>query len=216
MVTDFELMELLSAKFCHDLSGPIGAVNNGVEFLREKDNPDMEEKAIQLIEISAQEAVVRLQFFRYAYGTLPSVGEANLEQLKILCTNFFMEGKVQIDWKNGGNNSLPVSIGHKTGRLLLNVILICGGMLIYGGIVSVCFQKLPNGVQIKVSGKGNNIKVDPDVINLLRNKGNDEVANSRNVHPFFTARLAKDLGASISVEQANTDNIDFIIEKTKS
>ncbi len=215
MVTDFELVELLSAKFCHDLSGPIGAVNNGVEFLREKDSADMEERAIQLIEISAKEAVVRLQFFRQAYGTVPSIGEANIEQLKTLCTNLFMEGKIKVDWPDAVPNAMPVSISCKTGRLLLNIILICGNTLIYGGILSVRLYKLPNGIRVKVSGNGNNIKIDAEVMKLLLGKGAEEPINSRNVHPFYTARLIKDLGAVITMEHS-AGSVTFTLDKTKS
>lgn len=215
MVTDFELLEMLSAKFCHDLSGPIGAVNNGVEFLREKESPDMEERAIQLIEISAKEAVTRLQFFRQTYGTVSPVGEANLDYLKTLTANYFEESKVQLDWSDGNVNAAPISISHKTGKLLLNVILICAGSLIYGGTLSIRFQKLPNGIRIKVSGTGNNVKVDPDAMKMLLGKGNENSITSRNVHPFFTCRLSKEIGATLALEHG-ADNMHLTIDKLRS
>lgn len=35
MNSQLRLAELLTTRLCHDLSGPIGAVNNGAEFLGE-------------------------------------------------------------------------------------------------------------------------------------------------------------------------------------
>ena len=61
MTDDIKLAELLCARFSHDLAGPIGAINNGVEFLSEE-NSVIKEQAIDLIKTSAVQAVSRLQF----------------------------------------------------------------------------------------------------------------------------------------------------------
>ena len=34
---DMRILELLTARLCHELSGPIAAINNGVELLAEED-----------------------------------------------------------------------------------------------------------------------------------------------------------------------------------
>ena len=61
MVDETRLAEMLCTRLCHDLTGPIGAVNNGAEFLSEE-GFDMQNEAMQLILTSAHEAVNRLQF----------------------------------------------------------------------------------------------------------------------------------------------------------
>ena len=62
------VLELLASRICHDLISPVGAVNNGVEFLEEM-GADAGAEAIQLIAHSARQASVRLQAFRICYGT---------------------------------------------------------------------------------------------------------------------------------------------------
>ncbi len=72
---DLRVLELLSARLCHELSGPIAAINNGVELLAEEDpgpgsssNPAFLHDAVALVSESARRARFRLQFYRFAYG----------------------------------------------------------------------------------------------------------------------------------------------------
>ena len=65
---EIELAALLSARLCHDLAGPVGAVNNGAELLSDGDADGMED-ARDLISSCAGQAVRRLRFFRLAYGS---------------------------------------------------------------------------------------------------------------------------------------------------
>jgi len=51
-IDETRLAEMLCTRLCHDLTGPIGAVNNGAEFLSE-DGFDMQHEAMQLIFTSA-------------------------------------------------------------------------------------------------------------------------------------------------------------------
>ena len=52
---DMQVAELLASRLCHDLVGPIGAVNNGMELLEDEDL-GMSEDAIQLSASSARQA----------------------------------------------------------------------------------------------------------------------------------------------------------------
>ena len=65
--TDLLMSALLSSRLCHDLVGPIGAVNNGVELMADSDD-EMRAEAESLIAKSAGQAIHRLGFFRLAYG----------------------------------------------------------------------------------------------------------------------------------------------------
>jgi histidine phosphotransferase ChpT len=73
--TDLRVLALLSARLCHELSGPIAAINNGVELLADEDpglgstpNPAFLHDAVALVSESARRARFRLQFYRFAYG----------------------------------------------------------------------------------------------------------------------------------------------------
>ncbi len=64
---DFRVLEILTSKICHDLISPIGAVNNGVEFMQEMGLEDAGD-GLDLIAFSAQQAGAKLHAYRMAYG----------------------------------------------------------------------------------------------------------------------------------------------------
>src|SRR5262245_11539354 len=72
---DFRILELLTARLCHELTGPIGAIDNGVELLLEEDpalssssdpassgDPGFLRDAVALVSGSARRARTRLEF----------------------------------------------------------------------------------------------------------------------------------------------------------
>jgi len=71
---DLRVLELLTARLCHELIGPIAAINNGVELLADEpvlvkdEAQDFVHHAIALVGDSARRAASRLQFYRFAYG----------------------------------------------------------------------------------------------------------------------------------------------------
>src|SRR3546814_5278082 len=64
---DLRILELVCSRLCHDLVGPVGAVNNGIELLEEFD-PSMADDVLPLLRNSARQAWRRLDFFRLAFG----------------------------------------------------------------------------------------------------------------------------------------------------
>jgi len=74
-IVDIRVLELLVARLCHELSGPIAAINNGVELIEEDDgHPEplpssgAADEPLALISDSARRAGNRLRFYRFAYG----------------------------------------------------------------------------------------------------------------------------------------------------
>src|SRR5262249_32646848 len=112
MLDELRVAELLCTRLCHDLTGPIGAVNNGAEFLSEE-GFSMQGQAMELIISSAFSAVTRLQFYRAAYGKVKDHGEANLADKQKLAIDFFTGSKITLDWPDNHTDSAGVSISLK-------------------------------------------------------------------------------------------------------
>lgn len=66
-IVPLRVVELLTARLCHDLISPVAAIANGAELLGEEE-PEFVREATALIDKSAREANARLQFFRFALG----------------------------------------------------------------------------------------------------------------------------------------------------
>ena len=66
-LVDMRVAELLASRLCHDLVGPIGAVNNGLEFLQDDDFGSADD-ALSLVSKSAAQTADLVQLYRLAYG----------------------------------------------------------------------------------------------------------------------------------------------------
>lgn len=211
MSDELTLAELMGARFCHDLAGPISAISNGIEFLQEE-NEEMRVRALELVEASSQEAVFRLQFLRQAYGFVPLEGETNLSHLKTLAENFFSTSKISLDWPDQHTEASGISLGHRMGRLILNLMIITASSLIHGGTLKVRLTKLDGGKRIIVSGEGKDIKASPDIAAILG--GKEKPMDKRNVQIHFTAQLAKQLGINVQVSEQD-DGLQLTAECMK-
>lgn len=197
MNNNLQMAELLCTRLCHDLTGPIGAVNNGAEFLKEE-GFDLQSQAVELIVSSAFSAVSRLQFYRMAYGLVKNHGEANLAEKKKVAADFFTGSKITLDWPETHTDASGVSISLKMSRVIYNLLIIASGALIRGGEISVRLAKddLSRKI-ITVGARGVNLKWDSEVEKILANESFDGELTAKNVQLYLTKQYADDLSAVI-------------------
>jgi histidine phosphotransferase ChpT len=195
---DTKLAQMIATRLCHDLTGPIGAVNNGAEFLDEE-GFDMQNQAVQLILSSAHEAVNRLEFYRQAYGRVGDTGEASLSDKKKITVDFFSGTRVKIDWPDSHTDASGVAISQKMSRLLLNLLIIAGASAIRGGLMSVRVAQSAEGEkQIDIAVEGETIKLDADTAAILQGSGDNVTLTPKTAQPFLAAKLAEELQAKVS------------------
>jgi histidine phosphotransferase ChpT len=196
------LAEMLCTKLCHDLTGPIGAVNNGAEFLGEE-GFNLQDEAMQLIFSSASEAVSRLQYYRQAYGRMGESGEASLSEKKSLADAFFKHGRIKLDWPEQSADACGVAVSQKTARLLLNLLLIASTSLVRGGTLHVLVHGTPEGKEICVNAEGLVVKLDADIQAILQRTG--EVAlTPKSAQAYLSACLLKAVRAELSITVTET------------
>jgi histidine phosphotransferase ChpT len=195
MNENIHLAELLCTRLCHDLTGPIGAVNNGAEFLSEE-GFDLQNQAVDLIVSSAFSAVSRLQFYRMAYGNVKDHGEANLAEKQKTAADYFVGSKIVLDWPETHTDAASISISLKMLRLIYNLLIITSSALIRGGAISVRLDKddLSRKI-ITVTAKGANLKWDSEAEKIF--SGADCEVNTKNVQLHLTKKYADDLRATI-------------------
>jgi histidine phosphotransferase ChpT len=197
-VNDFELIGYITSRFFHDLSGPIGAIHNGSEFLRE-DKAEMRNRAINLIEMSSKEAITRLQYFKKAFGYVQP-GNNDLERVKQLLEEFFSAGKVKVEWHH--KDDLVMS--NYATKLLFNIILVVNSVMIYGGKLDITLVNENNDIKIEVKGSGISIKYDNDISEIIMQRNNDITLSTNNAILFYLSRLLTVLESSFKLE--HTDN----------
>lgn len=199
MPQSLRVAELLCTRLCHDLTGPIGAVSNGAEFLEEEEF-GMEPQALELIISSAREAVARMQFFRHAYGRLNSHGEASLSEKKEVVEAYFASTKVTLDWPNSHTDAAGISISQKMARLLLNMLIIAASTLIKGGKISVRLSGDNAGKrEISVAAAGELVKLHDDTEAVLSAKTVDILTlTPKTVQIYVTKEMAETINAELT------------------
>jgi histidine phosphotransferase ChpT len=195
VAVDFRVLELLCGRLCHDLISPVGAINNGIELLDE-DDPDFVKEAMVLIGQSAKKAGQRLQFYRFAYGTAGTgaSGAATIDARE--CAMALLDGgKVRCEWEAAVSKlALPWQ------RLACNLVLVAADVLPRGGKVAVK-ALAGGGPGLEVAAEGDSINLSDEQRAALAAEASAsvEALTTRDVHAFYTNRLAQHIGARISL-----------------
>lgn len=188
------------AKLCHDLAGPVGAINNGVELLKDP-NLTLHEESIELIEISAKEAVARLLYFRMAYGANRNNAGVSMSSIKDLVKNFYHNKNLTFTWPEAhGDSDSMQPIKTDMAKLILNIILIISGTLVHGGNITIKLKTQKNDLAVKVRGEGKAVRFNEHVLKPLTNDFKETEFDSKNAHSCFTTMLAKRIDCKIKME----------------
>lgn len=212
-MSDLKFAELLCTRLCHDLTGPIGAVANGAEFLGEE-GFDLQGQAIDLISSSAQQAVHRLQFYRKAYGRINDDGEANLAEQKKIASDFFAGGKITLDWPDTHTDASGVSVSYKMGRLILNLLIIAAASLLRGGTLSVRITELEGNRETHITANGTTITWDKDIEETLKGNTSLHDLTPKNVQAELVRKIAHSISAELTWH-ANESSLEFIARQNK-
>jgi histidine phosphotransferase ChpT len=183
---DIRILELLSARLCHELISPVGAIGNGVELLGE-DDPEFVRDAVALIGESAKKAAQRLQFYRFAYGTL-TAGTTGPDPRELV-RGLFDGGKVTGEW-SAEASALPTE-WHK---LACNLAVLAAEALPRGGVVRL--EARPGGGLV-VTAQGDALNVTDEVRAAIARTATADALTSRTVQGYFTAHLASRLDADL-------------------
>ncbi|TAE34515.1 MAG: hypothetical protein EAY65_02515 [Alphaproteobacteria bacterium] len=186
--------QLLLTRFCHDITGPVGAIHNGVEFLH--DSGSMQHQAIELIEQSAHHALVRIQLFRYLYGILKEQGDADIVEHYKLLQNYFEGSKTTLGFEIGS-----LRLSHEACRLLLNLVIIMGACLIRGGSCAIEQHQNPPSILIVVHGS--NVRMEDKVQQALVHP-DIHIPDTQTIHVYYAALLAQHLGATLTLDVQET------------
>jgi histidine phosphotransferase ChpT len=189
---DMRVLDLLSARLCHELISPVGAIANGVELLGE-DDPDFVQEATSLIAQSARKAGQRLQFYRFAYGA--SSGGGSGPDPRQLVDGLLEGGKTVCEWR-------PEALGLPAAwrKLACNLVVFAGETLPRGGTMTVA-ATTGTAPSLDVTAQGETINLTGDGREALAMRTPVAELTSRTIHGYYTACLARQLAASVAVDE---------------
>jgi histidine phosphotransferase ChpT len=186
------LSQLLITRLCHDIVGPIGAINNGIEFLQDAES-GMEKEAITLITDSASQAISRVQFFRYLYGIIKESETVSLQDKKALAESFYQHSRIHLHWQE----QHTTDISPEDLRILYNLLYIAGASLIRGGDVTITFH---HNAPYVIEATGSHVLLQEELTHILQ--GDSSVSlNTHNVQVHYTMELIAARKGRLSLTQ---------------
>jgi histidine phosphotransferase ChpT len=180
---DLRIVELLTARLCHDLAGPIAAIGNGAEMLADND-PDFAEETARLIAASAAQAANRLSFYRFAYG-FGGEGAAAGGAPSELAAGFFATTTIVCDY-SASLRRLPLT----RQKLACNLLLVAADALPRGGRVALH----ADGSDLVLDARGEMALFAPELFAATSLITPAAVLTPRTVQARFAALLAGALG----------------------
>jgi histidine phosphotransferase ChpT len=194
---DLRLVELLAARLCHDLVGPVGAVANGAELLIE-DATGRDPEVINLIDGSARQASRRLQVFRAAFGTGGSLGgDSRMDEVRRLAAPLFDGSHTALDWPERELGGQSVT-GQLTLKLGLNLVLIAHEALPRGGTVRMRVVTTPGRVMLRATAEGPSARL-ADEMRAALNGCRVQDLSPRTVTAYLMGRIAREAGGVLAV-----------------
>ena len=188
MPTNIELRisELLAARLCHELAGPITGLANAADLLSEPGS-ELDPETLALLDESAQRAGNRLQFYRFAYGFGhggPMVGSAPNE----LATRVFEGARIACDY---GESARLLPLDWQ--KLACNLLLTGAEALSRGG--NLVLTAGHAGLDLEAIGEF--AALSPETSAALSLATPIAALTSRTVQAYFTGLLAEALGSRL-------------------
>ncbi|MCB1477676.1 MAG: histidine phosphotransferase family protein [Tepidamorphaceae bacterium] len=192
-----ELAALLTSKVCHDLISPVGAINNGLEVMADKNNADMHDFALDLVNKSAAQASCKLQFCRMAYGAGSSAGsEIDMGEAGQVARGFIESERTKLAW-----NAPAGALAKDKVKLLLNLVTIAGTIIPRGGEITVSVD--PAAGALDIAARGTNAKIPAGVADLVAGKVPETGIDAHSIQPYYTSLVAQDAGLTVSFDMGD-------------
>ncbi|HZT19000.1 MAG TPA: histidine phosphotransferase family protein [Dongiaceae bacterium] len=188
---------LLASRLCHDLVGPLGAVDNGLELMA--DGGGMADEALALARRSSKRATGRLQFFRFAFGAAGADPKFGAAEARPLAQGFLQNADIALEWLPPGGEPVPAG----TGQLLLNLLLLAVECLPRGGRIEVGVRAR----RLAVDSTGPQARMTPEVKSALLGSTPLSDLTARTIVGYFAAQLAAGLGGRLEVVEASPDRV---------
>ncbi len=206
MLVDLKVAQLLCSRLCHDLVGPIGAVNAGMELM--SDGTSDVDEAMALVAGSGQQLNRRVIYYRLAFG-LGAGARASVADARMLAGELLSHGTVALDWPDPADAGPGKPICADGMKLLLNMVLLGIESLPRGGTLAVGVSAEAGGTGVAITAAGTAARFRDEVRAAMGPDFPVGDLSARTVQGYFTARLAERLGTAVETSDMGGNRVRF-------
>ncbi len=193
------LSAFIASRICHDLVSPVSSVTNALDLMAEPGDHEMKVQAEQLLHDGAEKAAARIQFLRYAFGSLGlSAGAADMHDLRRITDDFVKGYKPSLEWDIQTDH---LSFSHA--RLLMNMVMMGTDFLPRGGVISVRVRNEAGGMTITLTCKGERAKLKDEIAVAVSGGEPAEGWKPENIQPLFAKMICDGLGGELTTSQGD-------------
>lgn len=196
-IDPLELAALIASRVCHDIISPVGAIVNGLEVLEEERDESMREFAMDLVQKSARQASVKLQFSRLAFGASGGAGaEIDMADAGRCAVALMEREKAELDWQ------VKVGLLPKSkAKLLLNLLIIALNSVARGGRITVTADTEAGETVMRIVAEGDRARIPAGVREVIAEGAMPNPLDAHAVQPLYAALLAREAGMAITAAQ---------------
>lgn len=186
--TSPDIASLISARICHDIASPLGAIANGLELLELSGIADSPETL--LIGDSVASATARVEFFRVAYGIAGQESCIGASTASKTLVGYFDEKKITADW------SIEADTTRTIAKLLFLLAQSAESAMPYGGNI----QLTSDAETYQILCTAREIRIKPELWDYLSATQAGAPLNSSQVQFALAQLQARSLGRTISYD----------------
>jgi histidine phosphotransferase ChpT len=193
------LSAYIASRICHDLVSPVSSVTNALDLMDEPGDTEMKVQAEALLREGADKAAARIQFLRYAFGSIGlSAGAADIHEARKITEAFVKSHKPSIEWDIQTDH---LSFSHA--RLMMNLVIMATEALPRGGVVSVRIRSEVGGMTITLTAKGDRARLKDDVAAAVNGTEPVDGWRAENIQSLFARMICDGLGGELTAKQSD-------------
>lgn len=205
---DIRTLQLLCSRLCHDLIGPVGAINTAIELMGDEGGGALDVEALKVLARSADEANRKLAFFRAVFGLGGNQKtEARLSDLRELTDGLLASGKVTANWDADIPETLPGGVG----RILILLAFLAAEALPRGGEVGVRVQAFTDGLGAACIAEGDRAALHSEVEGVLKGEILPDELSARGIPAYVLLLLAEENNAKVEFSSPQAGQIALAV-----
>ena len=206
---NLRLMELLSSRICHDLISPVNAINNGLEFL-DPAEIDLFQTSLKLVQLSAQQAVERLSFFRLMLGTGGDSEYFAEDQIYAVLQAHLGDRQISLE-SSISRPKYGMELPRHPAKAVMFGVLVMADCLPRGGIIQLSSSNWITLEGTRIIAQGDPCRIREDVKSGLNIQIDQADLTVRNVMAYMAVMFFDHLDKTLKLKQIAETEIELSV-----